>query len=88
MQPHGLKTSRLLCPWDSPTKNTGGGSHPLFQGIFMTQRSNQSHQHHRQILYHLNHQDSPNITVIQDYVSTTEVKEVEVTSLMKTYNIF
>ena len=54
----------------------------------MTQRLNQSHQHHRQILYHLNHQDSPNITIIQDYVSTTEVKEVEVTSLMKTYNIF
>ena len=25
--------SRLLCPWDSPSKNTGVGSHSLFRGI-------------------------------------------------------
>ena len=25
-------SSRLLCPWDSPGKNTGVGSHSLFQG--------------------------------------------------------
>ena len=30
-------TLRLLCPWGSPGKNTGVGSHPLLQGIFPTQ---------------------------------------------------
>ena len=29
--------ARLLCPWDSPAKNTGGGCHFLLQGIFPTQ---------------------------------------------------
>ena len=28
---------RLLCPWDSPGKNTGVRSHSLLQGIFPTQ---------------------------------------------------
>ena len=32
--------TRLLCPWDSPGKNTGVGCHALFQGIFLTQGSN------------------------------------------------
>ena len=31
---------RLLCPWDSPGKNTGMGCHALLQGIFPTQGSN------------------------------------------------
>ena len=34
--------SRLLCPWDSPGKNTGVGCHALLQGIFPTQGSNPS----------------------------------------------
>ena len=38
--PHGLKPSRLICPWDSPGKNTGVGCHFLLQGIFLTQGSN------------------------------------------------
>ena len=37
---HGLSPVRLLCPWDSPGKNTGAGCHFLFQGIFPTQDSN------------------------------------------------
>ncbi|KAB0353935.1 hypothetical protein FD755_023370 [Muntiacus reevesi] len=32
--------ARLLCPWDSPSKNTGVGSHSLLQGIFPTQGLN------------------------------------------------
>ena len=33
--------TRLLCPWDSPGKNTGAGCHALLlQGIFPTQRLN------------------------------------------------
>ena len=29
--PHGLQPTRLLCPWDSPGKNTGVGCHVLLQ---------------------------------------------------------
>ena len=36
LQPQGLQPSRLLCPWDSPGKNTGVGCHSLLQGIFLT----------------------------------------------------
>ena len=32
-------TSRLLCPWNSPGRNTGAGSHSL-QRIFLTQGLN------------------------------------------------
>ena len=37
LQAHGLWPTRLLCPWDSPGKNTGMGCHFLLQGIFPTQ---------------------------------------------------
>ena len=36
----GLQPARLLCPWDSPGKNTGVGCRYLLQGIFTTQGSN------------------------------------------------
>ena len=38
---HGLQPARLLCPWDSPGKNTGVGCRFLLQGIFPTQGLNQ-----------------------------------------------
>ena len=38
--PHGVKLTRLLCPWDFPGKNTAVGCHFLLQGIFWTQGSN------------------------------------------------
>ena len=31
LQPHGLKPSRLLCPWDFLGKNIGVGCHFLLQ---------------------------------------------------------
>ena len=34
-----LVTSRLLCPWDSPGKNTGVSCHALLQGIFTQDRT-------------------------------------------------
>ena len=52
--------ARLLCPWDSPGKNTGVGSHALLQGIFPTQGLNPGLPHSRHILYRLSHQGSPN----------------------------
>ena len=33
-QPYRLQPTRLLCPQDSPGKNTGVGCHALLQGIF------------------------------------------------------
>ena len=31
LEPHGLEPTRLLCPGDSPGKNTGVGCHFLLQ---------------------------------------------------------
>ena len=56
---HVLQPTRLLCPWDSPGKNTGMGCHALLQGIFPIQGSNLGLLHCRWILYHLSNQDSP-----------------------------
>ena len=36
--PEGLEPVGLLCPWDSPGKNTGVSYHALLQGSFPTQR--------------------------------------------------
>ena len=46
----------LLCPWNSPGKNTGVGIHSFLQGIFLTQGSNPGFLHCRQIFYCLSHQ--------------------------------
>ena len=46
---------RLLCPWDSPSKNIGVGCHALLQGVLPTQGSNLcllQFPNCRQILYH------------------------------------
>ena len=40
LQPSGLYSSRLLCPWDFPGKNTGVSCHLLLQRIFQTQGPN------------------------------------------------
>ena len=55
LQPHRLQTARLLCPWNSPGKNTGEGCYSLLQGIFPTQGSNPGFPHCRRILYCLSH---------------------------------
>ena len=56
LRPHGLQPIKLLCPWDSPGKNTRVGCHFLLQGVFPTQGLNQGLLHCRQILYCLSHQ--------------------------------
>ena len=45
MRPCGLQPTWLLCPWESPGKNTGVGCHAFLQGIFLTQGSNLSLLH-------------------------------------------
>ena len=56
LRPHGLYS-----PWNSPGQNTGVGSLSLLQWIFLTQESNRSLLHCRQILYQLSNQRSPKI---------------------------
>ena len=58
LRPRGLQLARLLCPWNSPDKNTGVGCHFFLQGIFPTQGSNSGLLHCRQMLYHLSYQGS------------------------------
>ena len=57
--PLGLWPARLLCPWDSPDKNTGVGCRSLLQGIFPTQELNLGLLHCRQILYRLSYREDP-----------------------------
>ena len=38
--PVNCSPPRVLCPWDSPGKNTRRGRHALLQGIFLSQGSN------------------------------------------------
>ena len=58
LRPHGLQSSRLLCPWNSPGNNNRMGSHSLLQRIFPTQGLKLGLPHCRQVLYHLSHQFS------------------------------
>ena len=54
---HRLLPTRLLCPWDSPGKNTGVGCHSLLQKTFPTQGSNPGLLHHREIPYLLSYRE-------------------------------
>ena len=56
-RPHGIEPARFLCPWNSLGTNTGVGC-SLFQGIVLTQGSNQGLLHFRRTLYCLSHQGS------------------------------
>ena len=84
LRPHGLWPARLLCPWDSPSKNNEVGCHFLHQGIFPTEELNlyllhcRRSPHCRQILYCLSHQGSP------IYLYKTE----SLCCILETYTIF
>ena len=73
---HGLYPARLLCPWNSPGKNTGVGSHSLLQGIFLIQCSNSGLPLCKQIPYHLRHQGSQRMP--QDLPKLEEVTRVTI----------
>ena len=53
--PHGLQTSRLLCPWNSPGKNTGVSCHFLLQGVFPNQGLKLGLLRCRQMLFHMSY---------------------------------
>ena len=61
--PMDYEPARLLCPWDSPGKNTGVGCHSLFRGIFLTQGSNPGLLRCRWVLYHLSHRGERGVIV-------------------------
>ena len=71
VQPHGVQSSRLICLWDSPGKNSGVGCHFLLQGMFPTQGSNPRLLRCKWILYPLSHQGSPGFS---HYSSPTRVE--------------
>ena len=56
VRPYGWQPARLLCPWDSPGKNTGVGCHSLLQRTFSTQGPSPGLPHCRQTLDHLSHE--------------------------------
>ena len=60
-----VQPTRLLYPQNSPSKNTGVGSHSLLQEIFPSQRSNMGLLHCRLILDWLSHQGPQNIVRAQ-----------------------
>ena len=64
-----LYPARVLCPWDSPGKNTGVCCHFLLQGIFPTQESNLGLLPCRQTLYQLSYEGSPHISDNTGYLS-------------------
>ena len=61
LRPHGLEPPKLLCPWNSPGKNSGVGSHSFLQGMFLTQGLNPDVLRYRKILCPLSYQGSPRI---------------------------
>ena len=64
LQSHGLQPVRLLCPWNSPAKNIGVGSHSLLQRIFLTQGSNPNLLHWQVDSLPLSHQGSPSFWLL------------------------
>ena len=59
LQPHGLEPTKLLYPWDFPSKNNGVCCHFLLQGIFLTQESNPRLLHWQEDSLPLSHLGSP-----------------------------
>ena len=46
LQLHGIQSTRLLCPWNSPGKNTGVGCHSLLPGVKGHFKSSQTSLEH------------------------------------------
>ena len=63
LQPCGQLSTRLLCWWNSPAKNTGVDCHSLLHGIFLTQGSNLGVLHFRQILHQLSQERSLKLSI-------------------------
>ena len=75
---------QVLCPWDSPGKNTGVGCHSPLQGIFPTQGSNLGLLHCRWVLYCLSHQGMHELLLLMwcDALSTDKSHEKRSTEIL------
>ena len=82
--PHGLYATRLLCPWNSPDKDTEGGSHSFLQGFFQAQGLNLGLLNSRHILYHLSQQGIHTHT----HTHTHTPMYIVVVVQLYTYNIY
>ena len=60
------RSTRILCSWNFPGKNSGMGCHFLLQEIFLTQGLNLGLLHCRQILYPLSHQGKKSTQILMD----------------------
>ena len=79
---HGLWPARLLCPWESPGRSTGGGCHALLQGTFPTQGLTPGLLHCRQILDHLSYQESLTLGKHIKKIQTNDMMNAIVSSLI------
>ena len=59
LRPHGLESSRILCPWDFSGRNTGVGCHFLLQETFPTQGLNPGLLYWQEGSLPLSYQGSP-----------------------------
>ena len=75
-KPQGLQSTRLLCAWDFPGKNTGAGSHFPLQEIFLAQGSNPRLLHGQVDALPLRHLGSP-----FRHPSRSQVPHLDVTHL-------
>ena len=78
LRPHGLQPIMLLCPWDSPGKNTGVGCRLLFQAIFLTQGSNPCLPLWQADSLLLSHQGSP----FKLYIHPTDTMTMKINELL------
>ena len=76
LRPHGLGSTRLLCPWNSPGRNTGVSCHAFLQEIFLTQGLNLGLLHCRKFLSRLSHRGS-HIYKSKKYIPTLQGYWVE-----------
>ena len=70
--PHGLQSTRFLCPWGFPRQESWSGLPCPSPGDLPTQESNPGLPHCRWILYYLSHQWRP--TYLQSRLTDTENK--------------
>ena len=70
---NSLRPRGLHSPWNSPGQNTGVGSLPFLQRIFLTQESNWGLLHCRRIFYQLSYQGSPHVNFLWKNFSFSKI---------------
>ena len=85
--PHGLQPTRLLCPWDHPSKNTGVSCHFLLQRIFPTQGSNWCLLYCTRLLLWLSHWGSPRCQNLFLHLTYHQFCEAFLAPIDKLHNI-